>query len=92
MTSRVSKASTGTRSLSKAGHLRPNRVRWGVEHHRLPTTVLIVLGLIAAAIVLVVLLCPITSIGPIEVGLVTKKFGPQELSDDNIIGFEGEAG
>jgi len=56
------------------------------------STTLLVIALIAGAIVLFALLRSINSIGPTEVGLVTKKFGLKKLSDDNIIGFKGEAG
>jgi uncharacterized membrane protein YqiK len=52
--------------------------------------------LIAAAVVVffvvVVALNSFKSIGPTEVGLVTKKFAFKKLKDDNPIAFHGEAG
>ncbi|HEV2761245.1 MAG TPA: SPFH domain-containing protein [Acidimicrobiales bacterium] len=47
-------------------------------------------GLVALA--LVVLLKSVHRIGPAQVGLVTKKLGLKNLSDDNPIAFLGEAG
>src|SRR5258708_32148911 len=50
-----------------------------------------VVGVIAALVV-VSLLKSIKTIGPTEVGLVTKRFGLGKLGDDNPIAFKGEAG
>jgi len=46
---------------------------------------------IAAAVVLIVLLSSIYSIGPTQVGLVRKRFGAK-LPGDNPLAFRGEAG
>src|SRR5574341_1246643 len=47
----------------------------------------------AAGLVLLILILPsIRSIGPTEVGLVTKRFGIKKLSEDNPVAFNGEAG
>jgi len=47
---------------------------------------------VVVALVVIVALLSIKSIGPTEVGLVTKRFGLGKLSNDNPIGFRGEAG
>ena len=49
---------------------------------------------VAAVVALVVigLVSSIKTIGPTEVGLVTKRFGLGKLGDDNPIAFHGEAG
>ncbi len=52
-------------------------------------------GIIGGALLLVLLILILPSIrmiGPTEVGLVTKRFGFKSLSEDNPVGFEGEAG
>ena len=51
---------------------------------------LIVAALLAGAVVLV-LVRSFKTIGPTEVGLVTKRFG-RKLGDDNVIAMNGEAG
>ena len=55
-----------------------------------------VVGLFVALAVVVLLVMgvvsSIKSIGPTEVGLVTKRFGLGKLGNDNPIGFHGEAG
>ncbi len=54
----------------------------------------VVVTLVGIIVVLVVacLLKSIKTIGPTEVGLVTKRFGLGKLGDDNPIAFKGEAG
>ena len=47
---------------------------------------------IVAVLVILCLLKSIKTIGPTEVGLVTKRFGLGKLGDDNPIAFKGEAG
>ena len=53
-----------------------------------------VLAVVGIIVILVVafLLKSIKTIGPTEVGLVTKRFGLGKLADDNPIAFKGEAG
>ena len=54
-----------------------------------------VLVVVASVVVLLVGVCVLKSIktiGPTEVGLVTKRFGLGKLADDNPIAFHGEAG
>ena len=56
---------------------------------------MIVIVAVAGIIVFLVALCllkSIKTIGPTEVGLVTKRFGLGKLADDNPIAFKGEAG
>jgi len=53
---------------------------------------LVVGAAVVVALVVIVALLSIKSIGPTEVGLVTKRFGLGKLSNDNPIGFRGEAG
>ena len=53
-------------------------------------TVLIVVGVVALLVLFMVLKC-LHSIGPAEVGLVTKRLGPK-LADDQLIAMRGEAG
>jgi len=48
--------------------------------------------LVLLVIVAFVVLRSLVSIGPAEVGLVTKKFSFRKLGDDDIIAFNGEAG
>src|SRR6476646_5146060 len=48
--------------------------------------------LIVVALILVTLLKSFHSIGASEVGLVSKRFAFRKLSEDNPIGFRGEAG
>ncbi len=52
----------------------------------------IVVALVVVVLVVMGVLFSIKSIGPTEVGLVTKRFGLGKLSDDNPIAFHGEAG
>ncbi len=52
----------------------------------------LVLIFVVLAIVFFVVGRSLTSIGPAEVGLVTKKFSLKKLDDDDIIAFNGEAG
>ena len=49
-------------------------------------------ALAVVALVVMGLLSSIKTIGPTEVGLVTKRFGLGKLGDDNPIAFQGEAG
>jgi regulator of protease activity HflC (stomatin/prohibitin superfamily) len=49
-------------------------------------------GLGVAALVVMAVLFSIKTIGPTEVGLVTKRFGLGKLGEDNPIAFKGEAG
>jgi len=51
---------------------------------------LVLLGV--AALVVMCVLSSIKTIGPTEVGLVTKRFGLGKLGDDNPIALKGEAG
>jgi regulator of protease activity HflC (stomatin/prohibitin superfamily) len=54
-----------------------------------------VVFLVALAVVVLLvmgILSSVKSIGPTEVGLVTKRFGLGKLGNDNPIGFHGEAG
>ena len=53
--------------------------------------ILAVVGIIVVLVALC-LLKSIKTIGPTEVGLVTKRFGLGKLGDDNPIAFNGEAG
>ncbi len=55
------------------------------------TTSYVILGVVGF-IALVVILQSLHTIGPAEVGLITKKFSFKKLSDDDIIAFDGEAG
>jgi hypothetical protein len=52
----------------------------------------ILVALVVVALAVMCLLFSIKSIGPTEVGLVTKRFGLGKLGDDNPIAFHGEAG
>ena len=55
----------------------------------------VVLFFVAVAIMVLLVaavLKSVKTIGPTEVGLVTKRFGSGKLSDDNPIAFHGEAG
>ena len=55
----------------------------------------VVVGLIALAVVALLVMAVLSSIktiGPTEVGLVTKRFGLGKLGEDNPIAFRGEAG
>ena len=52
--------------------------------------ILVVVGV--AVVVVICLFKSIKTIGPTEVGLVTKRFGLGKLGDDNPIAFKGEAG
>ncbi len=55
----------------------------------------VVLGflvLVVVALVVIFALLSVKSIGPTEVGLVTKRFGFGKLGEDNPIAFRGEAG
>jgi regulator of protease activity HflC (stomatin/prohibitin superfamily) len=54
--------------------------------------VIVALAGIIVFLVAVCLLKSIKTIGPTEVGLVTKRFGLGKLADDNPIAFKGEAG
>jgi uncharacterized membrane protein YqiK len=54
--------------------------------------VIVLLALAIVALVVICLLKSIKTIGPTEVGLVTKRFGLGKLGDDNPIAFNGEAG
>jgi regulator of protease activity HflC (stomatin/prohibitin superfamily) len=54
--------------------------------------VIVVAILVIAFFVLVVAMNSVTSIGPAEVGLVTKRFSFRKLPEDNPIAFRGEAG
>src|SRR6478752_3314619 len=54
--------------------------------------VIVLLALAIVALVVICLLKSIKTIGPTEVGLVTKRFGLGKLGDDNPIAFKGEAG
>ncbi len=56
------------------------------------TAVVIVVVAVVAFIVVVLALNSFKSIGPTEVGLVTKRFGFKKLKNDNPIAFNGEAG
>jgi regulator of protease activity HflC (stomatin/prohibitin superfamily) len=51
-------------------------------------------GVLVAVLILCVIagLCSLRSIGPTEVGLVTKRFSGKKLTNDNIIALNGEAG
>src|SRR5471030_3333979 len=55
---------------------------------------IVILALVGIIVILVVacLLKSVKTIGPTEVGLVTKRFGLGKLGDDNPIAFRGEAG
>ena len=55
-------------------------------------SITLIIILIVAALVAIVVLRSLVSIGPAEVGLVTKKFSLKKLGDDDIIAFNGEAG
>ena len=58
----------------------------------LVATTVILFGLVFSILFVVVFILPsIKKIGPTEVGLVTKRFG-KKLSQDNAVGFGGEAG
>ncbi len=50
----------------------------------------LLVGLVAFVVILV--LPSIRIIGPIEIGLITKRFAWKKLPDDNPIAFQGEAG
>lgn len=53
----------------------------------------LILGSVIALIVLLIIILPsIHIIGPTEVGLVTKRFSMHNLTDDNPVAFNGEAG
>src|SRR4029079_7280320 len=54
--------------------------------------VIVLLALAIVALVVICLLKSVKTIGPTEVGLVTKRFGLGKLADDNPIAFKGEAG
>lgn len=56
----------------------------------LPFMSLLIAALVGVAII--VILASIRTIGPTQVGLVTKRFGFKKLSEDNPIAFNGEAG
>src|SRR3954464_9213082 len=49
-------------------------------------------GVVVLALVVLCVLSSIKTIGPTEVGLVTKRFGLGKLGDDNPIAFKGAAG
>jgi uncharacterized membrane protein YqiK len=51
-----------------------------------------VVGIVVALFVVLSFFKSIVSIGPTEVGLVTKRFGLRKLSEDNPVAFRGEAG
>jgi regulator of protease activity HflC (stomatin/prohibitin superfamily) len=51
---------------------------------------LVVLAVVA--FVVLVVISSIKTIGPTEVGLVTKRFGLGKLGEQNAIAFRGEAG
>ena len=55
-------------------------------------SVVTLITIIAVACAAFVVLRSVTSIGPAEVGLVTKKFSIRKLKDDDIIAFNGEPG
>ncbi len=56
------------------------------------SAVILVIGLVVIALVVLCVLMSIVTIGPTEVGLVTKRFSFRKLPDDNPIAFRGEAG
>ena len=64
-----------------------------IGSQRRPTVFFMMIVVIAAlACVVLVVAASITTIGPTEVGLVTKRFSLKKLGDDNPIAFHGEAG
>src|SRR5712691_2289252 len=54
--------------------------------------VLTLVVLVAVALLVLIVLSSIKSIGPTEVGLVTKRLGLGKLGEENAIAFRGEAG
>jgi len=52
----------------------------------------LIVGLVLVALILLVALRSFHSIGSLEVGLVSKRFGFRKLADDNPVAFRGEAG
>lgn len=52
----------------------------------------VIVGIVVAAIVVIVFFQSLNSIGPTQVGLVNKRFGFKKLSEGNPLAFDGEAG
>jgi uncharacterized membrane protein YqiK len=56
------------------------------------SVVILVIGVVVVAFAVLCALMSIVTIGPTEVGLVTKRFSFRKLPDDNPVAFRGEAG
>src|SRR6202162_6606280 len=75
--------------LTLTGEYPPRRNRKIEVHMPVIPSVLL---MVAVALVVFGFLHSIRRIGPTEVGLVTKRFSWKKLTEDNPVGFDGEAG